>query len=69
MIVININFVGANPILLYVGHYLTMGLFPFAWDIAGTPTHASVLAMNLWTTTLWALIAYLFYKNDFLITI
>ncbi|XP_001603332.2 heparan-alpha-glucosaminide N-acetyltransferase [Nasonia vitripennis] len=62
-------YAGANPILLYVGHYLTMGLFPFAWETGTTPTHASVLAMNLWTTTLWAIIAYLFYMKDFLITI
>ncbi|XP_058788959.1 heparan-alpha-glucosaminide N-acetyltransferase-like [Phymastichus coffea] len=62
-------YAGANSILLYIGHYVTMGLFPFAWDIPGTLTHKSVLAMNLWTTVLWAFIAYVLYKKEILISI
>ncbi|KAL7287745.1 hypothetical protein TKK_0018128 [Trichogramma kaykai] len=62
-------YAGANPILLYVGHYLTSGLFPFEWNINGIPTHTSVLAMNLWTTTLWTVIAYILYKKEILIAI
>ncbi|KAJ8675685.1 hypothetical protein QAD02_011471 [Eretmocerus hayati] len=62
-------YAGANPILLYVGHYLTMELFPFAWKLPIMPTHTSLLAINLWTTTLWAFIAYLLYKREILITI
>jgi heparan-alpha-glucosaminide N-acetyltransferase len=62
-------FIGANPLLIYIGHYMTMNLFPFAWEIPGTPTHTSVLAMNLWTSTLWSFIAFVLYKKDILITI
>ncbi|XP_051168697.1 heparan-alpha-glucosaminide N-acetyltransferase-like isoform X2 [Leptopilina boulardi] len=62
-------YAGANPILLYVGHYLTKGLFPFAWDIMGTPTHTFALLMNLWTTVLWGFIAYLLYRKDIIISI
>ncbi|CAL7952142.1 unnamed protein product [Xylocopa violacea] len=61
-------YAGTNPIFLYVGHILTKDLFPWAWNIAH-PTHASVLAVNLWTTTLWAIIAYLLYRKDIIITI
>ncbi|KAF3423594.1 hypothetical protein E2986_03944 [Frieseomelitta varia] len=61
-------YAGINPIFLYVGHILTKDLFPWAWNIAH-PSHASVLAMNLWTTTLWAIIAYLLYRNDIIITV
>ncbi|XP_003489557.1 heparan-alpha-glucosaminide N-acetyltransferase isoform X1 [Bombus impatiens] len=61
-------YAGINPIFLYVGHVLTKDLFPWAWNIAH-PSHASLLAMNLWTTTLWAIIAYLLYRKDIIITI
>ncbi|XP_011498330.1 PREDICTED: heparan-alpha-glucosaminide N-acetyltransferase-like [Ceratosolen solmsi marchali] len=62
-------YAGANPILIYIGHYMTMDLFPFTWIIPGTPTHTSILAINLWTTTLWSFIAFILYKKDILITI
>ncbi|KOX80589.1 Heparan-alpha-glucosaminide N-acetyltransferase [Melipona quadrifasciata] len=61
-------YAGINPIFLYVGHILTKDLFPWAWNIAHL-SHASVLAMNLWTTTLWAIIAYLLYRNDIIVTV
>lgn len=61
-------YAGANPILLYVGHILTKDMLPWAWNIIH-PTHASLLAMNLWTTTLWAIIAYVLYQKDIIITI
>lgn len=59
---------GTNPIFLYVGHTLTKGLFPWAWRIVH-PTHASVLFMNLWTTVLWTMIAYVLYRKDIIITV
>ncbi|KOC60900.1 Heparan-alpha-glucosaminide N-acetyltransferase [Habropoda laboriosa] len=61
-------YAGTNPILLYVGHVLTKKLFPWSWHIAH-PTHASLLAMNLWTTSLWAIIGYLLYRKNIIITI
>ncbi|XP_006622066.1 heparan-alpha-glucosaminide N-acetyltransferase-like isoform X1 [Apis dorsata] len=61
-------YAGINPIFLYVGHVLTKGLFPWSWNIA-FPSHASLLAMNLWTTSLWTIIAYLLYRKDIIITV
>ncbi|XP_015589961.1 heparan-alpha-glucosaminide N-acetyltransferase [Cephus cinctus] len=62
-------YAGVNPIFLYVGHYLTMDLFPWSWTISGVPSHTSYLLMNFWTTVLWAIIAYGLYKKDIIITI
>ncbi|XP_076223788.1 heparan-alpha-glucosaminide N-acetyltransferase isoform X2 [Nomia melanderi] len=59
---------GTNPIFLYVGHILTKNLFPWAWHIAH-PTHAMLLAVNLWTTTLWGIIGYLLYRKNIIITV
>ncbi|XP_033226246.1 heparan-alpha-glucosaminide N-acetyltransferase-like isoform X2 [Belonocnema kinseyi] len=62
-------YAGANPILLFVGHYLTMGLFPWTWKTMGSETHTSWLIMNLWTTVLWNLIAYGLYIREIIISI
>ncbi|XP_076162812.1 heparan-alpha-glucosaminide N-acetyltransferase [Ptiloglossa arizonensis] len=61
-------YAGRNPIFLYVGHMLTKNLFPWSWNIF-YPSHASFLVMNLWTTTLWGIIAYLLYRKDIIITV
>ncbi|KAK2586715.1 hypothetical protein KPH14_011750 [Odynerus spinipes] len=61
-------YAGANSIFLYIGHSITMDLFPWSWKIA-EPTHSSLLAMNLWTTVLWGIIAYGLYKKDIVITV
>lgn len=61
-------YAGVNPIFLYVGHILTKDLFPWSWKIIH-PTHAKLLGMNLWVTTLWALIAFYLYRKDIVITI
>lgn len=61
-------YAGLNPITLYIGHTITHGLFPWAWKLSN-PTHWSFLAMNLWTTTLWGIIAYWLYWKDIIISI
>ncbi|XP_012538131.1 heparan-alpha-glucosaminide N-acetyltransferase isoform X2 [Monomorium pharaonis] len=61
-------YAGLNPITLYVGHTLTMGLFPWAWKLSHA-THWSILAMNLWTTVLWGVIAYWLYLKDVIISV
>ncbi|XP_034191243.1 heparan-alpha-glucosaminide N-acetyltransferase isoform X1 [Osmia lignaria lignaria] len=61
-------YAGTNPIFLYVGHILTKDLFPWSWPIPW-PSHASLLAMNLWTTTVWAIVGYLLYRKDIIMTI
>ncbi|KAG5315800.1 HGNAT acetyltransferase, partial [Acromyrmex insinuator] len=62
------NYAGLNPITLYVGHIVTKGIFPWAWTLSHA-THWSVLAMNLWTTTLWGVIAYWLYLKDIIISV
>ncbi|XP_033338678.1 heparan-alpha-glucosaminide N-acetyltransferase isoform X2 [Megalopta genalis] len=61
-------YAGSNPIFLYVGHILTKSLFPWSWYISYR-THGTLLAMNLWTTMLWALVAYLLHRKDIIITV
>ncbi|XP_078050536.1 heparan-alpha-glucosaminide N-acetyltransferase [Augochlora pura] len=61
-------YAGSNPIFLYVGHILTKSLFPWSWHISHR-THGTMLAMNLWTTMLWTVIAYLLYRKDIIITV
>lgn len=61
-------YAGTNSIFLYMGHYFTMHAFPWAWEIIH-PTHASLLAMNIWTTAIWVLIAYGLYKQGTIITV
>ncbi|XP_032664631.1 heparan-alpha-glucosaminide N-acetyltransferase-like isoform X2 [Odontomachus brunneus] len=61
-------YAGLNPITLYIGHTITKGLFPWAWKLAHA-THWSLLAMNLWTTILWGVIAYWLYLKDVIISI
>ncbi|KAI4484369.1 hypothetical protein M0802_013114 [Mischocyttarus mexicanus] len=59
---------GANSIFLYIGHYITMGLFPWSWR-ESNPTHLIQLLINLWTTVLWAFISYVLYKKEIVITV
>lgn len=61
-------YAGANPIFLYVGHILTMKLFPWSWEII-EPTHMKLLAMNIWSGVLWTLIAFYLYRKDIVITV
>ncbi|KAH0568260.1 heparan-alpha-glucosaminide N-acetyltransferase-like [Cotesia glomerata] len=62
------TYAGANAIFLYMGHYFTKESFPWTWTI-DNPTHASLFAINLWTTVLWTLIAYGLYQKDIIISI
>ncbi|KAL2734398.1 heparan-alpha-glucosaminide N-acetyltransferase-like [Vespula squamosa] len=61
-------YAGTNSISLYIGHSVTMELFPWSWK-ENDPTHFTQLFINLWTTALWLLAAYLLYKKDIKITV
>lgn len=54
---------GMNSILLYIGHEVCHGYFPFAWS-SRTAGHAELLAMNLWATSLWVFGSYLLFKAN-----
>nr|XP_046485536.1 heparan-alpha-glucosaminide N-acetyltransferase-like isoform X1 [Neodiprion pinetum]XP_046485537.1 heparan-alpha-glucosaminide N-acetyltransferase-like isoform X1 [Neodiprion pinetum]XP_046485538.1 heparan-alpha-glucosaminide N-acetyltransferase-like isoform X1 [Neodiprion pinetum] len=62
-------YAGTNAIFLYMGHYFTMGVFPWTLTINGVRTHANVLSLNLWTTALWAIITYVLHKKEIILTV
>ncbi|XP_068924465.1 heparan-alpha-glucosaminide N-acetyltransferase-like [Petaurus breviceps papuanus] len=60
-------FPGMNSILVYVGHSLLAGYFPFSWEMKSPSSHAEPLAQDLLGTAIWVFIAFLlFRKNVFL---
>ncbi|KAF4533176.1 hypothetical protein B566_EDAN001718 [Ephemera danica] len=59
---------GMNSLLLYVGHVLTNNLLPWKWQPLGN-SHAELLAMDAWATTLWVFIAYQLFRNNFFLTV
>lgn len=61
-------YAGMNSILLYVGHELAKGKFPWSWQ-PYYHTHAELLAMDLWGTCLWLLIAFILYKKDIFLSV
>ena len=62
------RYAGLNSILLYVGHELTNGVFPFGWHPVGVD-HGSHLLMNLWATSLWGMIAYVCHLKKIYISV
>ncbi len=62
------RYLGLNSILLYVGHELLQGYFPFEWA-QEFPTHMSLITMNIIGVTLWALIARYCYAIKFFVKI
>lgn len=53
---------GMNSILMYVGHEMCSGMFPWAWR-PFTRSHAELLGMNMWGCGLWVFASYLLYKK------
>ena len=60
---------GMNPTILYVGHIITYNLFPFNWSYGNMNTHFILTLENLWTTSLWIIIAYWLYYIEFFLTV
>lgn len=61
-------YAGMNAILLYVGHEVCEEFFPFSW-VPFTQSHAELLAMNLWGTSLWIIVAYVLYRKQIFLAI
>jgi len=55
-------FPGMNSILMYMGHEIMSGMFPWSWK-PFTESHAEILAMNLWGCGLWVLTSFILYKK------
>ncbi|XP_021917645.1 heparan-alpha-glucosaminide N-acetyltransferase-like isoform X2 [Zootermopsis nevadensis] len=62
------HYAGMNSIVLYIGHEVTKNLFPWSWQ-PYYRSHEEYLAMNLWGTTLWMLIAFVLYKKNVFVTV
>nr|XP_016851015.1 PREDICTED: heparan-alpha-glucosaminide N-acetyltransferase-like [Anolis carolinensis] len=62
-------FPGMNSILIYVASSLLGTYFPFRWEMKYATSHAEPLFQHLLATSLWVLIAYLFYKKKFFLKI
>ena len=60
--------VGMNSILVYVGSELLEGMFPFGWR-GMMNSHFDLLASNVVSVLLWALIAYYWYTIEFFVKI
>jgi len=58
------KYVGMNSILIYCGHEVLGGYFPFSWNIK-IPSHLAVLSSNLIGVICWNLIAWQCYRKKF----
>lgn len=54
---------GMNSILVYVGHKVFEGYFPFQWKLQDNQSHREHLTQNIVATALWILIAYVLYRK------
>lgn len=63
-----LHYAGMNSVVIYIGHEVTKQMFPWSWQ-PYYHTHEEYLAMNLWGTTLWMLIAFVLYKKGVFITV
>ncbi|XP_060720711.1 heparan-alpha-glucosaminide N-acetyltransferase isoform X1 [Tachysurus vachellii] len=54
---------GMNSILVYVGHEVFEGYFPFRWKMWNSQSHAEHLTQNLLATCVWVLISYILYRK------
>ncbi|CAF0875747.1 unnamed protein product [Didymodactylos carnosus] len=52
---------GTNSILIYMSHIIFATYFPVQWMVA--ETHAAHLAMAIWGTLFWIIIAYIFFQK------
>lgn len=50
------TYLGRNAILIYVGHVVVAGWFPFDWS--SKHSHTNIMARNMTGTTIWIIIAY-----------
>ncbi|XP_041640360.1 heparan-alpha-glucosaminide N-acetyltransferase [Cheilinus undulatus] len=54
---------GMNSILVYVGHEVFEGYFPFRWRMVNSQSHTEHLTQNLIATSCWVLISYMLYRK------
>lgn len=59
---------GANAIALYFGSEMLANAFPFSWQVP-EKSHAWLLFMSIWTTTMWFLVSCYMYNKRVFITV
>lgn len=62
------SLLGMNPIVLYVGHMVTAGYFPFYFGVDNT-SHYQLLFRDLVGVNLWFIISFLMAKRKIFITL
>ncbi|XP_053644805.1 heparan-alpha-glucosaminide N-acetyltransferase isoform X1 [Cherax quadricarinatus] len=63
-----LRYAGMNSILVYMGHEICGGLFPWSWTPVGEH-HANYLIMNLWGTSMWIIIAYICHRQKLYVSV
>lgn len=61
-------YAGRNSLLLYIGHSLMEGRFPFEWKLE-YPSHMEILAMNSLAVLLWLAIAVFLHKKNVILAL
>jgi heparan-alpha-glucosaminide N-acetyltransferase len=62
------RYMGMNSILIYIGHDILGGFFPFSYQTDST-SHARQLQMNLIGVCCWAVLGYYFYRIKFFLKV
>jgi len=63
-----LTFPGMNSILLYVGHEMVSGMFPWSWR-PFTTSHSEMLAMNMWGAGLWVITSFVLYNKKIFLAV
>ncbi|KAK8769527.1 hypothetical protein V5799_014007 [Amblyomma americanum] len=61
-----LTYPGMNSLVVYVGHEVMHGTFPWAWQCP--ESHWCYLFMNLWGTALWVVFAWLMFRRRLFIS-
>lgn len=62
-------YVGLNSIIIYTGHFLTEGVFPFYIIPGEKNTHFLLLVDGMWNIFVWMLIAYILFMRKLYLTL
>lgn len=63
-----LTYPGMNSLVVYIGHELVHGSFPFSWQCP-VESHWCYLFMNLWGTALWVLFTWRMYLRELFISV
>ncbi|XP_065349899.1 heparan-alpha-glucosaminide N-acetyltransferase-like [Cloeon dipterum] len=61
-------FTGMNSLLVYILHGFTGNMLPWRWQPLGN-SHMEVLFMDAWAASLWVIVSYFWFRNNFFFTV